>query len=180
MGDINAVYDGNDFDSSQVEPSTPHEPVPAGWYAVMIEEIKVKPTKSGTGYILELDLQVVDGEFNGRHMWDRITLRNQSQKAEQIGLRQFSALCRAAGVLTVKDSSQLKDKVVMAKAKVEHQEGYEPQNKISGYKSTEGVSPAAPAATTATAAPAATAATTTAKSPVASAAPARSTPPWKK
>jgi len=174
VGDINAVYDGNDFDSSQVEPSTPHEPVPAGWYAVMIEEIKVKPTKSGTGYILELNLQIVDGEFSGRHMWDRITLRNKSPKAEEIGLRQFSALCRAAGVLTVKDSSQLKDKVVLAKAKVKHEEGYEPRNEISGYKSTEGVSPAS------TPAPAATAATTTAKSPVASAAPARSTPPWKK
>lgn len=191
MGDINAVCDGHDFDSSQVEPSTPFEPVPAGWYPVMIAEIEVKQTKAGTGYYLKLTHQIVDGEFSGRKLWDQINLKNPSPKAEEIGLRQFSALCRAAGVMTVKDSSQLKEKLLMAKAKVTVDEQYGPKNEVIGYKSLEGVAPAAaaPAQSPPAQAPVAPpvvqqqppVTSAAAKPPTSSAAPSKAfVPPWKR
>jgi len=175
MPDIQDVYGGHEFDCNEVDPQQVNEPLPAGWYPVIIEETEVRETSdsaqrnAGDGYYMKVKYQVVDGQHKGRKVFGNINLRNKSQQAEEIGMRELSAIGRAVGVMNISDSSQIKDKVLQIKLTVKTSEQYGPQNEVKGYKSVEGLSPVAPAGTAqATAAPAA------------AAAPAKNTPPWKR
>ena len=95
------------FDASKVEPASTFEPVPAGKYVAVISESEMKPTKSGNGHYLELTFQIVEGQYKGRKLWARLNLDNPNQQAVQIARGELSAICRAVGVMTPKDSCEL-------------------------------------------------------------------------
>lgn len=94
------------FNANEVEP-TSFEPLPAGKYLACIVESEMKATKNGAGQFLNLTFQVLDGEFKGRKVWARLNLKNPNPQAEQIARGQLSALCRAIGVMTPRDSCEL-------------------------------------------------------------------------
>lgn len=143
-----------DFNAANVEPNSPFEPIPNDKYRAAITESEIKPTKNGNGRYLQLVWEVLEGPFKGRKIWDRLNIDNPNQQAQEIAQRTLSAICRAAGVLHVKDSQQLHDKPVFITVVVKQDSGYEPRNDIKKYEPVEGAA-AQPAA--ATAAPAATA-----------------------
>jgi hypothetical protein len=95
------------FDASQVEPSAGRDPVPAGKYLAAITTSEMKPTKNGTGQYLELEYQILDGEHKGRRLWSRHTLNHPSAQTVQIARGELSAICRAIGIMTPKDSAEL-------------------------------------------------------------------------
>ena len=97
-----------DFNAHEVEPQS-FEPLPAGKYNVVIVASDTKTAKSGSGEYLQLTMQVIDGEHKGRQIWSRLNLVNSSQQAVQIARSQLSAICRAVGVMTPKDSTELHD-----------------------------------------------------------------------
>jgi hypothetical protein len=133
------------FNAEQVAPQAPMEPLPAGIYPAAIEDSEVVPTKSGTGQMLKLNWKVLDGEFKGRVVFDRINVQNQNPKAEEIGQRQLSTLCHAVGVLQLKDSAQLHGIPCMIKVSVRRDETgqYADQNEVKDYRAVEGaVAPA--------------------------------------
>jgi hypothetical protein len=94
------------FNANEVEP-TSFEPLPAGKYLACIVESEMKATKNGAGQFLNLTFQVLDGEYKGRKVWARLNLKNPNPQAEQIARGQLSALCRAIGVMTPRDSCEL-------------------------------------------------------------------------
>ncbi|MCX5682321.1 MAG: DUF669 domain-containing protein, partial [Planctomycetota bacterium] len=94
------------FNANEVEP-TSFEPLPAGKYLACIVESEMKATKNGAGQFLNLTFQVLDGEFKGRKVWARLNLKNPNPQAEQIARGQLSALCRAIGVMTPRESCEL-------------------------------------------------------------------------
>jgi hypothetical protein len=98
---------GHTFDATTVEPNTPYEVLPPGKYLVQIVASEMRPTKDGMGQYLYLELDVLEGQFTGRKLFDRLNLINPSQDAVQIAQRTLSAICRAAGKLQVNDSEQL-------------------------------------------------------------------------
>jgi hypothetical protein len=98
---------GQSFDATTVEPHTDFEAIPAGDYLCLITDSQMKTTKNGMGQYLELVLQVLDGPYKNRQLWDRLTLIHPHPKTVEIAQRQLSALCHAAGVLQVQDSVQL-------------------------------------------------------------------------
>ena len=104
------------FDANQVEPQAPLEPVPSGLYNVMIVESDMKPTKAGDGRYLELVLQIIDGQYKGRKLWDRLNLFSKNQTAVQIAQSTLSAICHAVNVIQLQDSQQLHDKPLSAKS----------------------------------------------------------------
>jgi len=55
------AYIGMQFDANQVEPSTSFDVIPAGKYHVQIVNSEMRPTKSGTGRYLWLELSIMDG-----------------------------------------------------------------------------------------------------------------------
>lgn len=159
------------FSAHDVEPQDSFEPLPAGWYPVIISDSENKPTKAGTGSYLQLELQVIEGDFEGRKVWDRLNLDNPNQTAVEIAQRALSAICRAVEVMTPNDSTELHDRPFEVKLSVKPAKGeYEPTNEVKGYRALE----AAPAA--AAAAPARGAKATAS----AGAGTGAKTPPWKR
>ena len=97
----------NGFDAREVEPKAAFEPIPAGKYLACITASAMKPTNSGNGAYLEFQFQVLEGEHKGRLLWSRLNLENPKRETVAISRAELSAICRACGVMTPKDSVEL-------------------------------------------------------------------------
>jgi hypothetical protein len=139
------------FDATAVAPQQPIEAIPAGMYLAAISESEVVMTKSGSGQMLRLTWDVLEGPMKGRKVFDRLNIANQNPKAEEIGQRQLSTLCHAVGVLQVKETTQLHGRPCHIRVTVRKDESgqYADQNEVKDYRAINGQAPAA-----ATAAPA--------------------------
>jgi hypothetical protein len=73
------------FNANDVPPQTPFEPVPNGKYRAHIVDSEVKPTKDGRGKYLQLEWEILDGEYKGRKIWDRLNIVNPSETSQKIG-----------------------------------------------------------------------------------------------
>jgi hypothetical protein len=147
MGNIQDVFGGHEFDANAVEPNTPFEALPAGWYEAFVEEAEVKATKKNDGFYIKVTMKILTAGFENRKVFGNINLRNPSQEAENIGLSQLSALGRAVGVMNIKDTSDLLNKALQIKLSVKSSEQYGTQNEIKGFKVSESAGqPAAPGA----------------------------------
>lgn len=148
---------GLNFNAATVAPSETFEPLPAGWYAMMIDQSEMKPTKDGSGSYLECRLTVVEGQYVNRKVFIRLNLNNKSQQAQEIAYRELSAICHATGVMQVNDSAQLHAIPMKVKLKVRAATAqYEATNEVSGYKNVNdptAVNPAGAAPVPGTAAP---------------------------
>lgn len=143
------------FDASTVDPAVAYVPLPAGWYKCVISGSEEKPTKAQTGSYLQLELQVIEGEHQGRKVTDRLNLNNPNATASEIAYRTLSAICHAVGVMTPRQSSDLHDKPMMVKVAVKPGDAqYGPSNEVKGYEAVQGGAKAeAPAAKAAGATP---------------------------
>jgi len=122
------------FDANEVDPNVVFDPIPAGKYIARIVESEVKPTKSGNGRFLELTLEVLDGEYHGRKLWDRLNLWNPSAEAVRIAQGTLSAICRAVGVMRPRDSVELHNLPLQVTVKCKKREDTgELTNEIRGY-----------------------------------------------
>jgi hypothetical protein len=126
------------FNATQVQPQASFDPIPAGKYICQITESEIKSTKAGTGQQLVLTWEVLEGDFKGRKIWDRLNISNPNKQAEQISQAALSAICHAAGVLQLQDSSQLHNKPMRIRVNVKKSEGYEPSNEVKGYEAVAG------------------------------------------
>ena len=124
------------FDASQIAPDTgAQDPVPAGWYNVMIDQTELKPTKDATGNYLEVRHTILDGAHQGRKVYGRLNLRNANPTAQEIGYKQLSAICHSVGVIQVQDSAQLHNIPLKIKVKLRPASGdYEASNEIVAWK----------------------------------------------
>ena len=124
------------FDASQVAPDTGVlDALPAGWYNVSMDASEMKPTKDGSGAFLECRFSVLDGQYKDRKVFSRFNLRNNNPQAVEIAYKQLSALCHAAGVMQVQDSSMLHNRPVKIKVTVRPADGqYEASNDIKAYR----------------------------------------------
>lgn len=124
------------FDARQVDPQQSFEPIPAGWYNMMIVESEMKPTSNGQGAYLQLSLKVVDGQYAGRQVFDRLNLQNQNPVAAEIAYKRLSAYCHATGVIQVQDSQQLHGIPLKARVSVRTDSTgqYDPSNEIKAVK----------------------------------------------
>ncbi len=84
--------------SREDKPSAGFDPLPAGQYTVKIIESAIKPTKAGTGEMLEFKLEVLDGPSSGRFLWVRLNVKNPNAKAEEIARAEFAAIRAALNV----------------------------------------------------------------------------------
>lgn len=155
-----------DFNAEEVEPNAAPEALPAGDYVAQVVGSEVKPTASGSGEYLKLEIEILSPGFSGRRVFDQLNIRNDSPEAERIGRAQLSALCHAIGVMRVTDSQQLHGKPFTIKLAVKEDPQYGKQNKVKGYKAATATPQAAPIH------PAASA--------PAAARPAAAVPPWQR
>jgi len=122
------------FNAHEVEHSTEFEPIPAGKYLAVITESLQKPTKSGAGTYLQLTFQIIDGPYKGRLLWSRLNLQNANPTTVQIARAELSAICRAVGVMTPKDSLELHNLplLITVKSRKRTDTG-EAVNEVKGY-----------------------------------------------
>lgn len=135
---------GEEFRADDVpEDDRSFEPLPAGDYVMQVIESAVVPTKSGSGDQLVLTLEVIDGPFNNRRMWDRLNIRNQNADAQRIAQRSLADLCLAVGVTALTDSEQLHFKPFVGRVTIKPDKSgqYGPQNAVR-YKPRGGKPPA--------------------------------------
>jgi hypothetical protein len=149
------------FNASTIEPMQPRSfgPLPNGDYEMIIVKSDVKATKAGTGHYLELEMQVVAGEFSGRRHWERLNVDNPNKTAQDIAEAALAALCFAVGVTDMTDTVQLHDIPFVAHVEIDRKEP--DRNRITGYATAGAAKPASapapaarPAAAPAAAAPA--------------------------
>ena len=128
-----------EFDANEYEPMGSFDPIPVGEYLVVISDSDIKPTSKGTGKYLQLVYDVIDGEYQGRKLFDRLNILNENDTAQKIGKSQLSAICRAVGVMSPKDTAELHDKPFIVKVAIKPAtEQYQASNTIKGYKSKDG------------------------------------------
>ena len=124
------------FDATQVAPQQEFDLLPAGKYTAQVIDSEVVPTKAGTGQILKLTFEIMEGEHATRTLWARLNIANESAQAQQIGLAQLSALCHAVGVTKLTDSLELHEKPVLITVKVRKAkpgDTYGDSNDVTGY-----------------------------------------------
>jgi hypothetical protein len=123
------------FNAHEVEPTTEFDPVPAGKYLAVITDSEMKPTKSGNGNYLQLTFEILEGPYKGRHLWARLNLDNPNETAVKIARAELSAVCRAVGVMSPKDSVELHNLplVITVRCKKRQDTG-EITNEIKGYE----------------------------------------------
>ena len=126
------------FDATAEENQRKSSVIPAGEYRAVMTHSEKKATNDGTGHYLKTQWQIVSGEFQNRVIFQNFNLwlPPQKEQAVQIARGQMSELCRAVGVLTPRDSSELHAKVCVIKVKVRKDKSgqYDDQNEIVGYK----------------------------------------------
>lgn len=128
------MVDLSGFNADKVAPNAPREVIPAGEYVAIIKDSEKKETKAQDGHFIKLTLQVIDGPYKNRSVFDNLNLWNKSDQAVQIAQSTLSAICHAVGVKQPKDSSQLHNKPLCVSVKTRMYNG-EPQNEVVGYKS---------------------------------------------
>ena len=138
------MADLNGFDANQVEPTGDFDPIPAGKYLAVITDSEMKSNKAGTGSLLQLTFQIIEGEYQNRLIWARLNLDNPNAVAVQIARADLSAICRAVGVPSPKDSVELHNLplVINVRCKKRNDTG-DIVNEIKGYAKREQPTPVA-------------------------------------
>ncbi|HNX25797.1 MAG TPA: DUF669 domain-containing protein [Phycisphaerae bacterium] len=135
MADLNG-YDANDYEPDDFLKN--FEPIAAGKYPMAITASEIKPTKNGDGSYLELELTVVEGEFEGRKVWDRLCINHPKELTQTIARGKLSSICRAVGVMSPGDSAELHNIPLLVKVKLKKRDDTdEMTNEVSYYSPIE-------------------------------------------
>ena len=94
------------LDLSSVKVTSTNTPLPAGKYQAKVLEVEVKDTKSKGGQYIKMKLVVTDGENEGKSVYHNINIKNESARAQEIGLENLKRFLQIADM----DDSKL-DKV---------------------------------------------------------------------
>jgi hypothetical protein len=110
------------------------ELLPVGEYVAQIVEASIQQPNSGDGYHLALTWKIIEGDYEGRQVWQRITYLHSSEQAQTIGRKMLKDLCVATGVAEqVDDAEVFLFKPVRIRLGIERdkQGVYEDKNRIS-------------------------------------------------
>jgi len=95
------------------------DPVPQGQYRVMITQSEQKNNSKGTGTILEIFHEIIEGEYKGKRIRNVINLDNPNLTSVEIGRKQLADLCRKISVTRPQGPQDLLNKVVIVDTDVE-------------------------------------------------------------
>jgi len=119
------------------------DPLPPGDYLVAIsasemKDAKPKPKKK-PGKYLHLTMQVLEGEFKGRIIFDFLNLVNDNKTVEENSQMTLSTICRVTGVMQPKKSEELHGKPFRVTLDIRKgTDGYDDRNSVIEYKYADG------------------------------------------
>ena len=121
------------FNANEVEPSVGFEAIPAGKYQAVIIDSDMKQNKSGTGEYLQLEFEIIEGEFKNRKLWARLNLNNPNADAVRMARADLSAICHAVNVIQPHDSVELHNLPLTITVKCRKTPDGDIVNDIKGY-----------------------------------------------
>ena len=133
MASLSGMYDPKD------QPQEDNFSVlPAGDYTVMITASDVKDIKSGKGKCISLEMDIIDGKYKGRKIFENLCTIHESEQVQAIARGKFASLKKSLGVRDdVSDTTQLHNIRVVANVRVKDSKKNpgEKENEIKSYKS---------------------------------------------
>ena len=107
--------------------------IPAGNYDCMIVSSCMKPTKTGGEFLL-LEIDVIEGKYQGRKVFTRLNLVNSNPKAVSIARKELAQICTACNVNSPKDSQDLHNIPFFATIGIDPaNNGFKESNKITKF-----------------------------------------------
>ena len=109
------------------------DPLPAGEYVVVVTDSDYLDNKKGTGRMLRLVYQVIEGPFKERKLFENLNLEHENQQAATIARKALNSIGMAVGVIDLKDSAQLHNIPLRLDVGIKPSEEYGPQNRIKKH-----------------------------------------------
>lgn len=128
------------FNPDQVQDEQ-RELLPPGQYIAQIIESDLVATKTGSGQMLKLTFEIVDGPLAKRRLWENLNIQNSNAQAQEIAQRSLKRICTAVGHQGVlSDSEALHFKPMRIRVSVEEDKSgqYGPQNRIKNFEPVSG------------------------------------------
>ncbi len=139
MAQLGTAFDPNEIPDDE---RGSFEPLPPGDYLLQVADSELKE-KSNGDCGLNLTLEVVEGEFQGRKLWDYLNIRHSSAQAQAIAQRRLADYCLATGAGTIRDSEELHFRPFIGKVSREpRKDTGEMSNRIKAVRSRSSVPPA--------------------------------------
>jgi hypothetical protein len=127
------------FDANVVEPVGSFDVLPVGDYLVIISASEKKATKDNDGEYVQFTYDVIEGEYKGRKVFDRLNLINKNPTAQKIAQGSLSAICHVTGVMHPKMTEELHGKPLMIKVGIRPaKDQYAESNVVKEYKFSDG------------------------------------------
>ena len=137
-------FDSTDYDEPVTKSS--FDPLPPGDYTAIVSESDMRDTKAGTGKYIELCIHIVEGQYEGRRLWERLNVYNPSERAENMARSQLKGLSIAVGKPGTKDREELHDIPFIISLDIDRRDPT--RNKVMGYSPAGKARAAAPKAAT--------------------------------
>lgn len=122
---------GDTFDATGIAPAQAFELLPPGTYKAQIVDSEIRVTRNGTGKFLWIMLDILEGPYQGRKLFDQLNLVNPNPITVEMAQRTLSSICHAVGQLQVTDSQQLHLRPMMIAVSIEPaKNGYSERNRV--------------------------------------------------
>lgn len=124
------------LDLTEVKEQTGFAPIPAGTYFVLVDDVSIKETKSGTGSYINTKFRILEGSQEGRFLFHTFNIKNENSKAVEIGLAQLKTFMKCAGATEFKLTNVLDLAGMRADAvvKIKHDDQYGDKAVISYFR----------------------------------------------
>lgn len=112
-----------------------NNPLPVGFYGMVITRSVIKPTKAGDGKYLEVEFDITDpSDYGNRKFWDKFNIFNKNPTAQKIGREQLSDLLKSLGLDGSAEPDDMVGASVNAYLLIEPpKDGWEAKNKCGKY-----------------------------------------------
>lgn len=131
--------------TENIEDGGGFEPLPKGKYVAVITETVQAESKAGDP-MLKVTLEVIEGQYTGRKIFDQFMLQHPNEKAQLIGLQRLKSIRLAVGKPNSVEEADLWDTPLEIGLKVEESDGYAPRNSVTFYKGLSTKAPTPPPA----------------------------------
>ena len=121
------------FDASTVEIMDQFEPLPAGWYPVIVSSSDTFITRAGNE-AYKLELTVTDGPAVNRKLFVNLNIGHPNPVADDIARRELASICAAAGVSGIEETEDLHNLPFEARVVTEGSAEHGDRNRVKGYR----------------------------------------------
>lgn len=83
------------FNPDEIDTESRGGDIPINWYLAVVDDVSEKGNKNGTGRILNVTYEILEGDYAERKIFQNINYAHRSEKCQEIGLIELARLCKA-------------------------------------------------------------------------------------